>query len=475
LKSSRYWSNFPHITETETDVTTLDPSLDARAHATETPATSVVPLDSRFLEPAIETAPRAEIEAWQEARIVELVQQAWDKSRFYRELWGNAGVHPSDIKTLEDFTTRIPTFAKSDTQAYRDRTGDAFGGLLCMGAHELTSLTATSGTTGDPELIAESWDAVPPLPMITARDLWELGLRPGDRVLIPSGAFRNFWDGLFNLLGAVPVFVDGWIGQGESVLAAVKKYQPAYLQLYLPNILEFERLEATHDLRSIFSCLKGVAFAGQPMGAALARKVRDEWGLEIFTYTSAGDTGTAWEHKEHDGYTLWEDTVFPECLDPVSDSPVPDGEVGELVATDIDNTAAPLIRYRSGDLVRLTRKPAASGRTHARQWVVGRKGDETIIAGRPVVLGEVWAAVEELPELGDGMFQIIRHSPGMDTLRLRVGYAPERTTDLLELERRLRAHLQDRLGVPCHPLLVPVDELLTQTSSTAKFPRVVKK
>ena len=77
-----------------------------------------------------------------------------------------------------------------------------------MPLEELTSCTATSGTTADPELIAESWDVAPPLPMVTARDLWELGLRPGDRVLIPAGSFRNFWDEFFGLLGVVPVFVD---------------------------------------------------------------------------------------------------------------------------------------------------------------------------------------------------------------------------------------------------------------------------
>ena len=67
------------------------------------------------------------------------------------------------------------------------------------------------------------------------------------------------------------------------------------------------------------------------------------------------------------------------------------------MATDIDNLAAPLIRFRAGDLIRLTREPAASGRTHARMWVVGRKGDETVVAGRAIVVSEVWAAVEELP------------------------------------------------------------------------------
>ncbi len=439
------------------------------------PAGPTALLESRFLEPEIETAPRAEIEALQEARILELVHYAWANSAFYRDHWGKAGVHPSDINSLGDFTRLIPTFEKADTQAFRDRTGDPFGGLLCIPLEELTSCTATSGTTGDPELIAEAWDVVPPLPMVTARDLWELGLRPGDRVLIPAGSFRNFWDEFFTLMGAVPVFVDGWIGQGESVLKAIEKYQPVYMQLHLPAILEFERLEADHDLRSIFSSMKGVAFAGQPMGQVLARKVRDAWGLEVFKYTSAGDTGTAWEHQEHDGYTLWEDTVFAESLASTSDRAIPDGEVGELVATDIDNLAAPLIRYRSGDLIRLSKEPATSGRTHARMWVVGRKGDETVVAGRTVVVSEVWAAVEELPELSDGLFQIVRPNPTMERLRLRVGYAPERTTDLAELERRLGTHLEGRLRVPCDLELAPVDKLLARTSSVAKFPRVVKK
>ena len=63
----------------------------------------------------------------------------------------------------------------------------------------------------------------------------------------------------------------------------------------------------------------------------------------------------------------------------------------------------------------------------------------------------------------------------METLRLRVGYAPERTTDLAELELRLGSHLDTRLQVPCELELVTVDDLLSRTSSVAKFPRMVKK
>lgn len=446
-----------------------------RAASDEPDVSSIPDLARRYLEPEIETATRDTIEALQESRVLELVSYAWENSPFYRDLWENAGVDPSKIRSLADFREQIPTFEKADVQAFRDRTGDPFGGLLCVGLGDLTSVTATSGTTSDPELIAEIWAAAPPLPMSSARDLWEIGLRPGDRALIPAGTFRNFYDEFYSALGLVPIFVDTWIGQGRRILEAIERYRPAYMQVYLPTILEFEELESEFNYKELFSCFKGVSFAGQPMGAVLANKVRERWGLEVFQYASAGDTGTTWEHKDHNGYMFWEDTVIPECLQPATDLPVADGEVGELVATDIDNRAAPLIRYRSGDLVRLSREPSPTGRTHARQWIVGRMGDQTVVAGRSVVVSEVWAAIEEIPELSDGLFQIIRYSTTMETLRLRVGYAPDRTTDIEDLRRRLSNHLYSALRVPTELDMVTNEEILSYSTSVAKFPRVVKK
>src|SRR5215208_307758 len=123
-------------------------------------------VDRRFLEPGIETAPREVIHELQEKRILELVPYAWERSGFYRELWSGAGITPSDIRSIDDFTSKVPTFCKDDVKAYRDRTGDPFGGLLCVEPSELTSITSTSGTTGMPELIPEMWTVAPPLPTI---------------------------------------------------------------------------------------------------------------------------------------------------------------------------------------------------------------------------------------------------------------------------------------------------------------------
>ncbi len=432
------------------------------------------PDDRRFLEPDIETASREQIAELQEKRVLELVPYVWERSAFYRELWSQAGVKPDDIRSLDDFTTKIPTFCKDDIKAYRDRTGDPFGGLLCVDISELTSITSTSGTTGMPELIPEIWTVAPPLPTHYARNLWEIGLRPGDKVLMPAGSFRNYFDDFLHMLGLVPVYLDCWLGCGEQVLRAIERYDVAFVQLFLPLVLEFEKLEDHYDMKKMLSSLKGAAFAGMPLGKVLTEKVRDRWGVDLYTYTSAGDTGTAWEGREHDGYFLWEDTVLAETLDTITGAPVGDREAGELVATDLDNWAAPYIRFRSGDMVRITREPAPSGRTHARMWVLGRSGDEMIVGGKPMLVGEIWQLLESIPELADGIFQVVRYSDSMDRLRIRAGYPPDRTGDLDELQGRATGVLEQGLGVGVDMELCPIDDLLATASSVAKFSRVVK-
>src|SRR3954463_15674016 len=113
----------------------------------------------RYLEPGLETMPRAELEEFQQRRVLELVPEAYAQSAFYRELWSAAGVDPAQIRSLADFRRLVPTFTKKDVQAYRERTGDPFGGMLFGPPSGLSSIMSTSGTTSDPELIPEIWDA----------------------------------------------------------------------------------------------------------------------------------------------------------------------------------------------------------------------------------------------------------------------------------------------------------------------------
>ena len=427
----------------------------------------------RYLEPDIETMAQAELRDHQEQRVIELVSYAYERSAFYRELWDAHGVHPRDIRSLADFQARIPFMDKDMLRAYRARTGDPYGGVLCAAPDELTSVTSSSGTTGDPEFFAEIWNDAPPLVTAQLRDLWELGLRPGDVVISPPGTFRNLMDYGYQALGAVVVTVNAWIGNMQEVVEVSRRHRPAYINLLYPIVVELERMADTVDLREAFSSLKGAAFAGQPLGRRMSRMIREDWGIEVFEYTSAADTGTAWECREHNGFHLWEDTVFAECVDTESLAAVPDGQTGELVATDLDNRAAPLIRYRSSDLVRLSHERCGCGRTHGRMWIAGRRGDETIVRGRPVTLRDLENVVEAQEETGGAVFQVVRAQREVDELRVRVGYDPAVTGDLTDLAERLRKAVYDATGVEPVLELQTEEDLLQTVRSVAKFARVV--
>jgi phenylacetate-CoA ligase len=431
--------------------------------------------DERYLEPEAETMSREGLDALQAEKLLELVGYAYEHSQLYRQLWQDNGVHPRDITSVADFRQRVPFISKDMVREFRDRTGDPFGGLLCVDPDDLQTVTASSGTTGDATFFAEVWQGTPiaPLPASYLRPLWMMGLRPGDRTIMPPTTFRGQQDLQNSLLGLVTIYVNTWFGNWNEVIEAIREHQPAYVPLLSPNFVELDHLAQKYDLREVFAGLKAASFAGEPLGAAMRRKATEEWGLNLFVYASAGDTGTAWECDQHDGYHLWEDELFPEVVDPLGSGPVPDGEVGELVSTSIDNPAAPLIRYRTDDLVRMSRETCGCGRTHARIWVLGRKGDETVVQGRAILPGEIWAAVETQPETETGLFQIIRPQRELDELRLRVGYDESRTRNVGDLGDRLRAAVHDAVGVEPVIELEPEEAMLAR-GSAAKIPRIAK-
>jgi phenylacetate-CoA ligase len=83
------------------------------------------------------------------------------------------------------------------------------------------------------------------------------------------------------------------------------------------------------------------------------------------------------------GLHIMEDHFLPEIINPDTDEPLPDGQVGELVLTTLTKKAMPVIRYRTGDLCSITREPCdKTGRTLARMSrILGRTDDMLIIRG----------------------------------------------------------------------------------------------
>jgi phenylacetate-CoA ligase len=131
------------------------------------------------------------------------------------------------------------------------------------------------------------------------------------------------------------------------------------------------------------------------------------------------------------------------------------------------------MRYRTEDLVRVTRQACRCGRTHARQWPVGRLGDLMIVRGVSVTPSEVWRALESVPETAAGVFQIVKTGTHADRLTIRVGYDAAQAPDLGDLRDRVGAAIWAALSIEADLELWTTDALLA-TSTTGKIQRVVK-
>jgi phenylacetate-CoA ligase len=441
-------------------------------------------VEQRYYDSERETMARADLETLQLELLQVMVARAYERAPLYREVWDDAGFHPRDLRSLDDFTTRVPFIDKDTLRRWRDERGDPYGGVLCVDPAELTAIMSTSGTTGDPTLVPERWGGTSHddriRPAVMYRDFWEIGVRPGDHALLNLFTFRGPIYGFAHALGAVPIVVD----YGEHELSRLCDLSLRYRPTVLYNLggtllLALERAleERSVDPVDVFSSYRGVVTAGEPMGPR-ARALAAEWGIELFEHTSVGDVTASFECREHDGLHFWEDTAFVEAIEPGAPdhrhaAPVADGGRAELVATSLFNSVAPLIRYRSDDLVRLDRSTCRCGRTHARMWPLGRLGDETIVAGYAVLPTDVWHAVETVRGAERGLFQIVRPRREVDVLRLRVGYANVAAGDLARVRDDLVAAVEAAVGVAPDVELVPEAELL-RLGPPHKIPRVTK-
>ena len=150
---------------------------------------------------------------------------------------------------------------------------------------------------------------------------------------------------------------------------------------------------------------------------------------------------------------------MPEIIDPSTNEPLPDGDMGELVLTCITKEALPLIRYRTRDRTRLMREKCACGRTTVRMdRLVGRTDDMIIVRGVNVFPSQIETVLLQMGEV-EPHYQIIvdRSAHYMDELDVLVEVSAEihgNQDRLVQLEKRLRYEVQSALGITCNIKLV---------------------
>lgn len=427
-----------------------------------------------YIDAYVETMPREQIADLQQNTLLQVLPYSYARAPLIRQLWDAAGVKPADIRSLDDFYSKVPFTSKDIVRQFRDTHKDPYGGLLCVNVPRLRVVGFTSGTTGDPTPLPF---CRPPTVSGMKRDFWHIGMRPGDAMVVNMFTFReghashDYADVNFK-----PITFQHSPHSIPLLIEASERYRPtAMFTVSTPLLMAMEDYAEQHnlDMKSVLSSYKGLVFGGEAPAPRL-RKLLQDWDVEMFEITSLGDVIGAIDCRLHDGFHAWEDMALIECLDPQTGEPVADGERGELVVTSLQDEVAPLIRYRTDDLVTLNRTPCLCGRTHARIKVLGRLGDELLINGQSILPRDITPLIEQFPETRNALYQVIRPGREMDTLKLRVGFNPERLQDTeAGLIDRLTSLLTQHFAVAVEVELILVTELL-KLGPPHKIPRVAK-
>ncbi|MGN0298014.1 MAG: phenylacetate--CoA ligase family protein [Lachnospiraceae bacterium] len=426
-----------------------------------------------YFQPEIETMPVEKLQALQSERLVSQVQYVYDHVEFYRNRMNEAGVHPEDIHGIEDLH-KLPFITKDDL---RDQYPY---GLLGVPLSECVRIQSTSGTTGRRVVAFYTQDDVNVWEECCARAIVAAGGTKEDvcQVSYGYGLFTGGpgLNGGSHKVGCLTLPMSA--GNTERQLQFMTDLGSTILcctPSYAANLGEVIHEKGLKDKIK----LKAGIFGAEPWTEQMRRNIEESLGIkayDIYGLTEISGPGVSFECEEQAGMHIQEDHFIPEIIDPKTGEVLPEGEVGELVFTCITKKAFPLLRYRTRDLCKLTRKPCSCGRTHIRMVKPkGRSDDMMVVKGV-----NVWPSQIEAVLLNQGYpanYQIVVDRIGNnDTIEVQVEMTPEMAADnsmsIASREAKIVSGLKSMLGIKVN---VKVVEPKSITRSEGKAVRVIDK
>ncbi len=401
----------------------------------------------RYLHPALETMSRDEIAALQLERLRDSVRNAYDHVPTHRVRLAAAGIHPDELRSLDDLQ-RLPFTLKADLREHYPF------GMFARPCHELARLHASSGTTGKPTVVGYTRDDIDTWADLMARSLVAAGVRPGDVVHNAYG-YGLFTGGLgahygAERLGAVVVPMSG--GSTERQVALLMDFRARVLcatPSYALAIAEVAEAQGV-DLRR--SHLEIGMFGAEPWSQAMRVEIEARLGLkaiDIYGLSEIMGPGVACECECRNGLHGWEDHFLFEVIDPDSRRVLPDGEAGELVITTLTKQALPMLRYRTRDITRLTRAPCDCGRTHLRILrIAGRNDDMLIIRGVNVYPSQIEAVLIGRPAVAPHYQIVVQRRGSLDEVSIEVEALPGTPSDQFgAIAHDVAHHIKSLIGI----------------------------
>lgn len=376
-------------------------------------------------------------------RLNYLIDIAYDRTAHYKMRFDNSGVNPEGVNSLSDIES-LPFVTKEDIASNGVSMEVSPSPLL-------STRKTTGGSTGQAVTIKKNPSALARERAATWRSYRWAGIDIGDKQ-------ARFWGVPFHardrLIYKIADAVSNRIRLSafelnekllESYYHTVERFKPAYLYGYV-SMIETFRDYLTEKKLQLPDSLRCIITTSEVLTPETRSRMESAFDVPVFNEYGCGEVGSIAHECEHGSMHIMAENLIVEIDTTASQDPAS----GEIVVTDLHNTAMPLIRYRLGDYATLSPEPCKCGRglpviekIHGRAYdmIVDPDGNKY----HPEVIMYIF---EDIKARHDYIrqFQVIQRS--RDTLEVTLVLSSSaRTKTENEITRLVRTHIHSGYNV----------------------------
>ena len=362
-------------------------------------------------------------------RFRHLLAEVLPRNRFYARKYADLAIRPEEFREAADLA-RLPFLTKAELIADQ-LAHPPYGAIHTYPIANYCRLHQTSGTTSGKALCwldtPESWEWL----LRCWQDIFRsIGLTEGDRCFFPFsfGPFLGFWTAFEAASRIGCLCLPGGGMSSTARLRFLIDHEATAIFCTPTYALHLAELAEKEGIDLAGSSVRTILVAGEPGGSIPSTRQRIEsvWGARVFDHygmTEAGPVAIETVAAPCDLLVL-DDHHIAEAIDPLGDKPVADGQIGELVLTNLGRAGSPLIRYRTGDLVKMRN---ANRMDHSAVYlaggVLGRTDDMIYIRGNNFYPAAIEAVIRRFPEVVEFRL-VVDESSSLSDLRIEVEPSP---------------------------------------------------
>jgi phenylacetate-CoA ligase len=407
-----------------------------------------------------DTWSRERIRAVQDEKIAAVAPFLYENSAFYRARFDRLGLAPTDLKTVEDLIAKWPVVTKQE-MIDDARAHPPFGTYGTCGAAEWADRGwmhfSSSGSTGVPRVFRYThfdrafWEQA------NARALHAGGLRKGDTVfpLTGFGPHVFAWGVQYTLAAMrLPVIPGGGM-DGKARAGIIDRYRPAALVCTPSYALYLGRVMQQMGLDPAASSVRWLIAGGEPFSGVRGtlQRLQELWGataIEFYGCTEVSPHCGGYSCPEYQSGAepflhFLEDIQVWETVDAETLMPVPLGERGVTVCTNLNSESSPQLRFLVGDHTRLSDARCDCGRNHVRALgcLTGRADDLINLRGIKFFPVQIEEAVRAVPGTGDEFqIRLTTRPDGMDVMTVLIEHAEPAAGEAVAREVRSRCEVR---------------------------------